>query len=142
YNGICRFNASGEFNVPVGSYKRVNYRRDFNSYKALFADWEFSNKSYQYVELEPDDFIYADPPYDVPFTHYWKGGFSWDDQEQTAVWLARHRGPVILSNAATPKIVKLYKGLGYKVMCRSALRSVSCNGDRSRVNEVFAIRNL
>ena len=54
------------------------------------------------------DFVYADPPYDVEFTHYSKDGFGWDQQVRTAEWLAAHRGPVVLSNQATPRITSLY----------------------------------
>ena len=42
--------------------------------------------------LSADDFIYADPPYDVEFTTYSAGGFGWDDQVRTAEWLAAHAG--------------------------------------------------
>ena len=41
----------------------------------------------------PTDAIYADPPYDVAFTHYSKGGFSWEDQVRAAKFVARHKGP-------------------------------------------------
>ena len=67
---------------------------------------------------EPGDFVYADPPYDVEFTQYAKDGFGWDDQERTAVWLSRHRGPVVLVNQATDRVEKLYRRLGSEVTIR------------------------
>ena len=108
YNGLCRFNQKGVFNVPFGRFNNINYRYDFANYKSVFENWEFTNKTFREVTLAPDDFVYADPPYDVEFTAYSSGGFSWEDQEATAEWLAKHSGPVILSNQATDRIMKLY----------------------------------
>lgn len=142
YNGLCRFNRSGEFNVPFGRYSRVNYRRDFRAYKSLLANWDFSNRGFDEIEIRSDDFIYADPPYDVEFTQYSKDGFGWDEQERAAEWLARHPGPVVLSNQATPRIMRLYRKLGYKLIKLNAPRRISCTGDRSDAKEVLALRNL
>jgi DNA adenine methylase len=142
YNGLCRFNRSGEFNVPFGSYKRISYVRDFSSYRAAFADWEFTTADFEAIPLNPGDFVYADPPYDVEFRQYSAGGFPWEDQVRTAEWLARHRGPVVLVNQATKRIVDLYGRLGYRVCHVIAPRRISCTGDRTPALEIVATRNL
>lgn len=142
YNGLCRFNSTGGFNVPFGKYKTINYRTDFLEYKAFFAGWEFTKSHFQDLQLEDNDFVYADPPYDVEFTQYSQGGFGWDEQECTAKWLSKHKGPVILSNQATPRIVKLYRSLKFRLKFVDAPRRISCNGDRTPAPEVLAFRNL
>jgi DNA adenine methylase len=142
YNGLCRFNQSGLFNVPFGSYRNINYRTDFLEYYDVFANWKFVNVYFDKVSLQPEDFVYADPPYDVEFRQYSKNGFGWEEQEKTAQWLASHPGPVILSNQATPRIVKLYRKLGYSLKFLHGPRRISCNGDRTPAEEILAIRNL
>lgn len=142
FNGLCRFNQQGIFNVPFGRYARIGYVRDFSAYLALFANWVFTNEDLEQVALRPDDFVYADPPYDVEFTQYSKGGFSWEDQERTAVWLAKHSGPVVLVNQATSRIETLYRKLGYTVEFLVAPRRISCTGDRTPAREILAMRNL
>jgi DNA adenine methylase len=142
YNGLCRFNARGEFNVPFGRYTTINYKKDFREYTAIFSAWEFTATDFDQIPLADDDFVYADPPYDVEFTSYSKGGFGWAEQERTATWLAKHPGPVILSNQATPRIRELYRDLGYTLTMLDAPRRISCTGDRTPAREVLAIRNL
>ena len=94
------------------------------------------------IPFTREDFVYADPPYDVEFTAYSQGGFSWDDQTRTAQVLAKHRGPVVLVNQATPRIDALYRKLGYDVGYLDAPRRISCNGDRTPAKEILATRNL
>jgi DNA adenine methylase len=142
YNGLCRFNRSGQFNVPFGKYKRIGYVRDFSAYQETFAAWTFTAGDVEAVPLGPADFVYADPPYDVEFTHYAQGGFSWADQERTAAWLAQHRGPVVLVNQATTRIKRLYRALGYELRSLDAPRRINCTGDRTPAKEVLAVRNL
>ena len=142
YNGLCRFNSKGGFNVPFGRYARINYKIEFPAYKQAFANWLFTSCDFEDLELAEDDFIYADPPYDVEFTHYSKGGFDWDEQERAAEWLSKHKGPVVLSNQATPRIVKLYRSFGFSLKFLDAPRRISCTGDRTPAPEVLASRNL
>jgi DNA adenine methylase len=142
YNGLCRFNRKGEFNVPFGRYKKITYKTDFTEYATAFANWELMCEDFEEVPLETGDFVYADPPYDVEFTQYSKEAFGWDEQVRLAEQLARHRGPVVLSNQATQRIQQLYRTLGYKITILNAPRLINCTGDRTPAQEVLATRNL
>ena len=52
----------------------------------------FTHGDIESIPLDDSDFVYADPPYDVPFTHYARGGFSWDDQVRAATASRRTPG--------------------------------------------------
>lgn len=142
YNGLCRFNRKGGFNVPFGRYESINYINDFTHYKKIFAGWEFISGDFEIIKVEPDDFIYADPPYDVEFTQYAKEGFNWQDQVRLAKWLSKHEGPVVLSNQATDRIIKLYTDLGFDLQYVHAPRMISCTGNRSKAKEILALKGL
>jgi len=142
FNGLCRFNQSGQFNVPFGSHERITYAREFAAYRAAFSGWTFTSQDFESLPIDAEDFIYADPPYDVEFTQYSKEAFTWDDQMRLAEWLADHSGPTVVSNQATPRVVRLYKSLGFKLRYFQAPRRISCNGDRTAAREVLATRNL
>ena len=142
YNGLCRFNQQGQFNVPFGRYKTLEYRADFSEYQAVFARFRFTSCDFEEIKLKQNDFVYADPPYDVDFRQYSSGGFSWEDQERLAEWLAKHTGPVVLSNQATERIRALYTGLGYWLTPLSGPRLISCTGDRTPALEFLATRNI
>jgi DNA adenine methylase len=142
YNGLCRFNRRGEFNVPFGRYKRIFYTEDFTAYSEVFAAWEFTAGDFAAVPLQPGDFVYADPPYDVEFTRYSKEGFDWEDQQRLAHWLAAHDGPVVLSNQATTRVQQLYLKLGFTLEFFEAPRKISCTGDRTPAREVLATKGV
>jgi DNA adenine methylase len=142
FNGLCRVNRQGAFNVPFGRYTRISYTRDFSGYQRAFAGWDFTSGDLEAIPLERQDFVYADPPYDVEFTQYARGGFSWPDQERTAAWLAKHKGPVVLVNQATDRVEALYRKLGYRVGYLNAPRRISCTGDRRPAREIVGIRNI
>jgi DNA adenine methylase len=142
YNGLCRFNARGLFNVPFGRYNQINYRRDFSGYRSVFRDWQFSTGDFENVRVESDDFVYADPPYDVQFRSYSKEGFSWSDQVRLADWLSKHQGPTVVSNQATDRILDLYGKLGFNLRIIKAPRLISCTGDRSPAKEMLAMLNM
>jgi DNA adenine methylase len=141
FNGLCRYNSKGQFNVPFGKYKKINYRTDFTEYKDAIANWEITNQSFQHVPLLPGDFVFADPPYDDGFVNYAPGGFTWENQVELAEKLARHDGFAIATNKATDRIVDLYSSLGFKIEIIEMPRKISCNGDRTPVKEMFAVKS-
>ncbi|MTI64003.1 Dam family site-specific DNA-(adenine-N6)-methyltransferase [Methylophaga sp.] len=143
YNGLCRFNKKGGYNVPFGRYKTINYQDDFSHYRPVLSKWQFSNVDFEQLDVADEDFIYADPPYDTPFRQYSQQGFDWDDQERLAEWLSRHPGPVVLSNQATDRVQRLYRKLGFRLRFLDAPRLISCKGnERQAVKEVLALRGL
>lgn len=140
YNGLCRFNKRGLYNVPFGKYKTINYTSDFTPYKQILANWNFTDGDFELLPLGSNDFIYADPPYDVEFRQYSKEGFDWEDQKRLAQWLSNHKGPVITSNQATDRILSLYDCFGFQIEVLDAPRMISCTGDRTRAREMLAYR--
>lgn len=142
YNGLCRFNRNGGFNVPFGRHKTINYIQDFSAYKSVFAKWKFTNEDFAKIPLDVNDFIYADPPYDVDFRQYAKNGFAWSEQERLAVWLSQQKCPAIASNQATDRILELYQDLGFQIQILDAPRRISCNGNRVAAKEMLAHRGL
>jgi DNA adenine methylase len=142
YNGLCRFNRKGFFNVPFGRYKKITYTYDFSAYADALQNWQFKNTDFQKMELDADDFVYADPPYDVEFRSYSRQGFTWEDQKRLAKWLAAHPGPVVASNQATERIWALYEDLGFKLDKKPGPRRISCTGDRTPAMEMIATKGL
>ncbi|KKO49755.1 DNA adenine methylase [Arsukibacterium sp. MJ3] len=148
YNGLCRYNLSGKFNVPFGSYKKPYFPEAelyFFAEKAQKA--RFSCTSYQQVfaELSADAVVYCDPPY-VPlsktasFTSYARQGFNLDDQAQLAnlaEQAQRNGHNVLISNHDTTWTRKIYQqAILHSIQVG---RSISQNGaGRGKVAELFA----
>ena len=149
YNGLCRYNLSGKFNVPFGSYKKPYFPEAELYYFAEKAQKaRFSCSSYQQVftGLTPEAVVYCDPPY-VPlsktasFTSYARQGFNLDDQAQLAnlAEQAQQKGhSVLISNHDTTWTRKIYQQAVLKTI--QVGRSISQNGaGRGKVAELFAL---
>ena len=69
FNGLCRYNLSGEFNTPIGDHiPSVASVRDkllsvrFKIENTAFHCWDFE-KTIAYYHSKPNVFFYCDPPY-------------------------------------------------------------------------------
>ena len=150
YNGLCRYNASGGFNVPFGRYVAPRFpREEMRAFRALLQCCELRHADFRDVlaQAGAGDFVYCDPPY-VPtsatahFTAYAKAGFGPQDQRDLAACCceARRRGAVVvLSNHDTPETRALYRDADE---CRELLvaRRISCDGaNRNKARELLVV---
>lgn len=149
FNGLCRFNRGGHFNVSFGSYAKLDYAEyavKFHQIGRAMQTWRLLSRDFALVPSKPGDFLYADPPYDKVgsnFTDYASGGFSWRDQVRLADFLARHDGPVVASNAATERILDLYRERGFAVETVQVRRSISCKAEsRKPATEMIATKGV
>ena len=82
YSGMIRYNARGEYNVPFGRYKNFNTNLVTAEHSILLQNAEILNVDYNVVfnMVEPDDFVFLDPPYDCIFSDYgneeYRDGFN------------------------------------------------------------------
>ena len=100
FSGMFRYNAAGDFNIPYGGIPynnkflddRINQiksketRELMNRTTISSVDFEeFLDNS----NLQVDDFIFLDPPYDTTFTAYDGNEFSRKDQERLSKYLIK-----------------------------------------------------
>ena len=145
YNGLYRVNRKGEFNVPCGRPSgKFNYPRDLSAFQRIAKPWQFTAGDFERVELKPDDFLYADPPFDTEFVQYVADGFSWADQQRLVKWLLRHPGPTVVSGQATRRILALYQTAGFTINTLEASRGI--NSDiakrKDKAIEMLATRSI
>lgn len=93
FNGMIRFNRRGGYNVPF-CRKPERFRPAYISKIANQvawieriiggADWQFIVQDWRttLMNVEPDDFVYVDPPYIGRHTDYFN---SWDEKEADAL---------------------------------------------------------
>lgn len=82
YSGMIRYNARGEYNVPFGRYRNFNTNLVTAEHSLLLQNAQILNVDYSEVfnMVEPDDFVFLDPPYDCIFSDYgneeYRDGFN------------------------------------------------------------------
>lgn len=90
YSGMIRYNKHGEYNVPYGRYKHFNVDKVTEEHAELLRHSTRMVGDFERVfeMLNPDDFVFLDPPYDSPFSDYGNAatadGFTKEDHERLA----------------------------------------------------------
>lgn len=149
YNGLCRYNNEGGFNVPFGRYKNTYFPFEemmmfyHKSQSATFVTEDFEAVMQQ---TQLGDVIYCDPPY-VPlsatanFTNYSAGGFGFGEHLRLAKAAreASERGvPVLISNHKTPFTEETYQAA--QITTFHVQRLISCDStNRNKAIELLAL---
>jgi DNA adenine methylase len=149
YNGLCRYNSNGGFNVPFGRYTKPYFPREemlyffTKSQNAVIRCQDFRQTMRQ---ARRGDVIYCDPPY-VPlsptsnFTSYSAGGFGEREQLELADRaraLARQGITVVISNHNTEFVLAAYEEAEIETF--EVRRFISCDGaNRNKVGELLAV---
>ncbi|STD27878.1 DNA adenine methylase [Edwardsiella tarda] len=136
YNGLCRYNQHGHFNVPFGNHKKPYFPEaeiDAFAEKAQHATFICASYEETLAMVKPGDVIYCDPPYDGTFSSYHTSKFSEDDQYRLASILERLASegfPIIASNSNTLLVQSLYRN--FKRHCVGVKRSIGATADSRR----------
>jgi DNA adenine methylase len=149
FNGLCRYNSKGKFNVPFGRYNKPYFPEKEMFYfaeKAKNAEFQIADFTDTMDKAEPGDVVYCDPPY-VPlsdtayFTNYSSGGFGIGEQEELArqaMKLAARGITVVLSNHDTEFTRLTYSSA--KIISFDVQRYISCDGNnRNKAPEILAV---
>ena len=152
FNGLCRYNRSGWFNVAYGKYKKPYFpEEEMHAFhkkavetKAVFLWNKFQDcfKAIHAFTRLGKIVVYCDPPY-VPlsptanFTSYCVDGFRHEDQEMLAECARNASVPVVISNHDTDVSRQLYHDAD--ITSFEIQRSISCVGDsRIKASELLA----
>ena len=155
FNGLYRVNKKGEFNVPMGAYKKPkicdeenlkNVSLTLRNVKIVYADYRESEKF-----IDDKTFVYIDPPYrplniTSSFTSYTENDFNDKEQIELAEYInvLNKKGAKIVISNSDPKnndiddnfFDKLYKN--YNINRVKATRMLNSNASlRGVINELL-----
>ena len=148
FNGLCRYNKSGGFNVPYGKYKNPYFPEKellFFIEKASNKNVEFKCQSFEETMKikKKNSIFYIDSPY-VPlnqisnFTSYSSDRFGNKEHELLVSLIEKQKNKVVASNHDTDYSRKLYKSAD-KIIELEVNRFISANGNRDKAKELIAI---
>ncbi len=150
FNGLCRYNSKGKFNVPFGKYTAPYFPYEemlFFYHKSKYATFVCADFKDIMKKAKRGDVVYCDPPY-VPlsktssFTAYTQGGFGVLEQQQLAdvAEALQAKGiPIVISNHDTAFTRHAYKS-AKMIKEFDVQRFISSDGNnRGAAQELLAV---
>jgi DNA adenine methylase len=150
FNGLCRYNSSGGYNVPFGRYKRPYFpetEMQIMAQKLADAQLLHGDFAQAFAQAQAGDVIYCDPPYSpltktANFTSY--AGNHFGEAEQARLVMSAQQAQLrgvttVISNHDTPETRVLYNN-ATKIKRLAVQRSISRSGHgRIKVKELLAV---
>lgn len=152
YGSMFRYNSKGEFNIPYGgmSYNKKNFKskidnifsqeneRIFKGTDIYCLDFE---QFFSTVELNENDFMFLDPPYDTDFSDYEGKNFTRNDQQRLAEALKKNKAKFILIIKNTDFIYSLYEN-HFNILCFDKTYTYNVRSRNERNVEHLIITNM
>lgn len=148
FNGLCRYNRAGHFNVPYGKYKAPYFPlpeiRAFAA-KASRATFITAHYSETLGMVRNGDVVYCDPPYlteSGSFTAYTAHAFCHMDQGRLARRLRRvasEHVAVVASNSDLDAVHRIYDG--FELVRVNAPRSIGAAAASQKVAAEVIIKS-
>ncbi|MEN3261302.1 Dam family site-specific DNA-(adenine-N6)-methyltransferase [Sodalis endosymbiont of Spalangia cameroni] len=147
YNGLCRYNLRGGFNVPYGGYRKPYFpATEIHLFAEKARDTHTRFVCLPFEEtlafhVDEHCAVYADPPYLDCFAGYYIAPFQDEEHQALADALTethlRWNVPVVLSGSNTPKTHAAYRGFTFHYT--HTHYSIAAKGaSRGKAGEVIA----
>ena len=155
FNGLYRVNRKGQFNVPIGAYKKPlicdednlrNISKALSNVEIVGADYRESKRF-----IDDNTFVYFDPPYrplteTASFTAYTESLFDDAAQRELAEFVAEldKKGAKVVVSNSDPKnsntdddfLDRLYSR--HRIRRVEASRMINCNSEmRGKISELL-----
>ncbi|WP_085247402.1 DNA adenine methylase [Gilliamella mensalis] len=149
FNGLCRYNKNGNFNVPKGKYNNIYFpKEELIKFSKKLCDVDVVLVACDFkstiTHAKSGDIIYCDPPYLSPFNGsfvgYTPSGFDYSKTQALANCLfdAVKRGAIaIISNSDNPQTRELFNK--FKIHAIQAPRMIAANGNRKLATEIIGV---
>lgn len=144
FRGVYREGPNG-FNVPFGNYNNPTIIEPdhIRAVSTLIKDVIFTCQDFSasFKAIQPNDFVYADPPYapenTLSFVSYTSDGFDLATHQRLFTEIKAKNVKMVLSNADVKLVKDAFPSPTYKTQIISCRRAIHSKTPEARTNEVL-----
>lgn len=150
YGSMFRYNRNGDFNIPYGGicYNSKDFGKKIDlcfsdGAQEYFRSTEIFCCDFEQIlnDVQRDDFVFLDPPYDTNFSDYENRSFGEEDHRRLARRLHDLDAKFLLIIKNTPLIDELYQNNGYRVFAFDNQYSYCVKGRNDRATVHLIVTN-